>query len=80
MATEVILHGKCPQCGGTGVYSVSSGAGGSGDMTCNWTGCDGTGYILLGKCELDPGLDDILDRVNDVLDKCNDILAEVQGE
>ena len=80
MATEVVLHKICTQCNGTGQFSPATGPGAGGAITCTWPGCNGTGYLVLGKIELDPGLDDILDRVNDVLDKCNDILAEVQGE
>ena len=76
---QVTTYRLCPQCNGTGEYLTSGGVDGQ-VVPCPWPGCNQTGYVVLGMTEFDPGLDDILDRVNDVLDKCNDILEEVRGE
>lgn len=74
---EVTLHKVCTNCSGTG--QVTSGAPGQQQtITCPWPGCGGTGYITLGKIELDPGLDDLMDKLNDVIDKCDDILEKFE--
>jgi len=67
---------KCPQCGGTGQQYAGGGSTGTGPFECKWPGCV-DGYVEIGSTELDPSLDDILDKVNDVLDKCNDILEKL---
>lgn len=69
---SVPTYQKCQQCNGTGLVLTSGGTD-QQQIVCNWPGC-ADGYIEIGSTELEPGLDDILDKVNDVLDKCNDIL------
>lgn len=73
MAQELVIYRKCHQCNGTGIHQSSHGLGGS-PITCNWPGCNGTGYIATEKITYDPGHDDIMDKCNDILDKCNNIL------
>lgn len=79
MATTLTLRAVCAQCSGTGTFIPGYSSGGGSPMECPWPGCNGTGYIEFGQIVLDPGLDDVMDRLQDVLDKCNDILEEVQG-
>lgn len=78
MAQNVVVKQVCPQCGGDGLYGAVSGPQGSGAKTCNWTGCEGTGYIELGFVTLDPGLEDVINKLNDVLNKCDDILEKLE--
>jgi len=75
---ELIVLGVCANCSGTG--GVTSGPPGQ-QVTddCTWPGCNGTGSYKIASIVIDPGLDDIMDKLNDVLDKCNDILSEVTG-
>ena len=74
---EVTLYQACPQCGGTGEYKPATGPGTGGPYECQWDDCDGTGFITWGKYSVNPGSDDLLDKINDVLDKCNDILEKL---
>ena len=75
MAQEIIYKVKCAQCGATGIYA-KPGMGG-GEMTCPWPGCNGTGQIERGIIELDPGTDDLMDKLNDVMDKLNDLEEKI---
>jgi hypothetical protein len=71
----VVTYQICTQCSGTGNQPY-----GSGTVPCTWPGCldsEPHGYVETGRTALDPGLDDVLDKVNDVLDKCDDIKAAV---
>lgn len=77
MAQIIETYEKCPQCKGAGVFTPSSGATGAVQITCNWPGCLGEGYVLREKTTYDPGLNDLLDKVNDILEKCNDILDKL---
>ena len=72
---SVPTYQKCTQCSGTGEISTSSGTNGQ-VIPCTWPGCVG-GYIEIGNTKLDPGIDDVMDKLNDVIDKCNDILEAV---
>jgi len=78
----VVTYQICSQCNGTGQQPGSTGENPTDPFPCTWPGCiDGVtdGYIEVGRTELEPGLDDILDKVNDVLDKCDDIKEVVAG-
>ena len=75
MAQEIVTYEKCPQCKGTGTFEYAKGSQGSGVMTCNWTGCGGSGYIAREKTTYDPGLDDILNKCNDN----NELLLEIKA-
>ena len=77
MAQQITIRKICTQCNGTGSFAPASGPHAGSAITCNWPGCDGTGYVDLGIFDIDPGLDDVLDKVNDVLDKCADILEKL---
>ena len=65
MAQEIQLKVKCKQCGGSGIYNYPGVGGGS--QTCPWPGCE-EGWISVDKFEIDPGIDDILDKCNDILE------------
>jgi len=73
----ITIKSVCTQCSGTGTFASASGPSAGGQISCTWPGCGGTGYVEMGKIELDPGLDDLMDKLNDVLEKCNDILEGV---
>jgi hypothetical protein len=79
MAQQLELYELCPQCKGTGVFQSAHGEG-SSSMTCNWPGCNGSGYIYYAKLTLDPGIDDVETKCDtlisggsNILQKCNDI-------
>jgi len=76
MAQTIALYVRCSQCGGDGVFSPSSGEQGT-TIPCNWPGCV-NGSVLFGQVTLDPGLDDILDKVNDVKEKTDEIKDVVE--
>jgi DnaJ-class molecular chaperone len=76
MAQQLELYELCPQCKGTGIFQSAHGEG-SSSMTCNWPGCNGSGYIYYAKFTADPGIDDVIDKCNDIVDKCNDILDKL---
>lgn len=68
-----ILHikTKCPQCRGTGEDN---------SLPCPM--CGATGWLdvppYVQKIELDPGLDDIINKCNDILDKIEDVLEKLE--
>lgn len=74
MAQNLTIYKKCEQCSGTGTFQSSHGQDGS-PIPCNWPGCD-AGYIEYLKYNLNPGIDDAIDKCNDIIDKCNDILEK----
>jgi len=74
----ITLYKVCTACGGTGQL-MNGLPGEQTTATCQWPGCNGSGFVTLGKIELDPGLDDVMDKLDDVLDKCQDILTEVSA-
>jgi len=80
MSNKIDVYQICPQCGGDGLYGETHGPDGQGSMPCNWTGCNGTGYILLGFFELDPSLGDLQDKHEDILDKLDDVLELLRDE
>jgi hypothetical protein len=71
---QITIYSVCRNCGGDGVYEFSSGGETS---QCACPGCGGTGKLATAHVELNPGLDDLLDKINDVLGKCNDILEKL---
>ncbi len=77
MAQELTLYQICPQCNGDGLYAPAHGTGGSGDLTCNWMDCAGTGYITFGKYTLDPGNDDLTDGHGDLSSEHSDLSDEI---
>lgn len=42
------LYVICPQCHGDGTFAPSGGPQGSGELPCNWPGCNETGFIEFG--------------------------------
>lgn len=73
MSQELVVYTRCSQCGGTGMHQSSHGPGGT-PIVCNWPGCD-NGYIPLSKIILNPGLNDLEDKIDDIKEKCDEILA-----
>jgi len=74
---EYSIFQSCPYCK-EGVVTSSGSTDGvpfSNPRPC--VSCGGTGLISAGKIVMDPGVEDVLDKVNDVLDKCNDILEKL---
>lgn len=71
MAQEILLYTKCTQCNGDGQFEIGSGQY-QQTITCNWPGCV-NGYIQCSKVTIDPGLDDITDKMDDLMDKLNDV-------
>ena len=78
MSQKITLYQKCNVCRGDGVVTTTGSLDG---VPQEWNSpcgaCVGDGFVEFGHVSLDPGLDDVLDKVNDVLDKCNDILEKV---
>lgn len=74
MSQTIEIKNLCRQCNGTGTYSNIEQGGGGPSISCPWPGCNGTGYYTAQRIVIDPGLDDVMDKLQDVLDKCDDIL------
>lgn len=85
MSQELKLFKKCPQCNGNGVHQSSLSAGEIPTKTCDWPGCNGTGFIYDTRYTLDPGVDDVINtafmsmnvkinlskvRMKEIYDKC----------
>lgn len=79
MTQKIEVFYKCVQCDATALF-VPPGKNQTA-IPCNWPGCVGPpgpdGYLKGDVFTLDPGLDDVLNKVNDVLDKCEDILEKL---
>lgn len=75
MAQEILFCTKCTQCGGDGQFEIGSGQH-QQTIPCNWPGCV-NGYIQCSKIILDPGLDDIMDKLNDVKEQCDAIMEKL---
>ena len=75
MAQTILLYQKCPQCNGTALFQSSADPD-SEPITCNWPGCV-EGFIQCDEVRLDPGLDDIMDKLNDVKDQCDAIMEKL---
>ena len=78
MSQEIVTYEKCPQCEGTGYFEPAAGSQGSGQLVCNWPGCT-DGYRAREKTIYDPGLDDLMDKLNDIKEKVDDIKEVVDG-
>ena len=72
MAQEVVTYRKCPLCKGTSFFEYAKGSQGSGQIACNWPGCT-DGYVSWEKTTYDPGLDDLMDKLNDIKEKVDEI-------
>lgn len=78
MAQTLIIKESCGGCAGTGQQPLHP----SGQTECFQ--CQGTGKRTVFEVELEPGLDDIMDKVNDIKEKvdeiksvCDDIWSKV---
>ena len=72
MSQELVLYWPtCSGCGGTGLQPIHP----TGTRPCPM--CDGTGKQVYARMSLDPGVDDVMDKLEDVLDKLNDILEKL---
>lgn len=61
----------CSGCAGTGIMPLHP----AGSQTCPM--CDGGGKQIVRRFELDPGLDDIMDKLNDIKEKVDEIKKKV---
>lgn len=80
MSQELVVYGVCSQCGGDGLFNPGADPGNPGTVSCTWPGCTNapTGRLVVGQLNLDPGLDDVMDRINDLEEKLNDIIELLQ--
>lgn len=81
MADQFKIYRVCPGCNGDGVIEDTwqgfEGGPPKADVACSFEGCNGTGYIEVGRIVEMGVLDDIKDKVDDVMDKCNDIMEKL---
>ena len=73
MSQTVEVDRHCPMCSGTGFFSFDPIQGGSAECTQ----CGGDGRQTLGGVMLDPGLDDVMDKLGDVMDKLDDVMEKL---
>lgn len=71
MAQTLTIKETCSGCGGTGNQPLHP----SGGTSCFL--CSGTGKRTVYEMAIDPGLDDVMDKLNDVMDKLDDIMEQL---
>jgi hypothetical protein len=78
MSQTITVFRTCHNCGGDGQYTHQPSVGDPYVSECSWPGCDG-GQRPIGSIVLDPGMNDIMDKLNDVLDAISSV-KEVADE
>jgi DnaJ-class molecular chaperone len=73
MAQTIEIKRKCAQCGGTGTHTNHEADGTPYEGPCQWPGCNGDGWYVVERIVIDPGLDDLKDKLDDIKEKVDEI-------